>query len=100
MAECKHCPFAFTNESEYVQGLGCLPSPFDITQMKRKSGHNWACHSNEVKICSGFVDFIKEYPSGKYSDIDTSTGGLISYETWYHEGEEAALKEADEKQIL
>lgn len=98
---CTHCPFAFTDESDYVQGLGCLPSPWDIIQMKRKSGHNWACHSNEKTICNGFVehiDWMKEnsFQKEKYSDINTSVGGLISYETWYHEGEEAALEKANE----
>ncbi|GAB6989604.1 hypothetical protein [Paenibacillus pini] len=92
---CKHCPFAFTDESEEVQNYGCLPTPWDIIQMKRKSGHNWACHSNEKKICSGFVKFAKEDTSNKYSDINTCTGGLISYTTWDNEGEEEAIRKAN-----
>lgn len=97
---CTHCPFAFTDESEYVQELGCLPSPWDIIKMKRKSDHNWACHSNEKVICSGFVEFVKEYPSYKYADLDMGVGGLISYESWYQEGEEEAIRKANESQIL
>lgn len=94
MESCTHCPFAFTDASEEVQNYGCLPTPWDIIQMKRKSGHNWACHGNEKKICSGFVGFVKEYPN-KYSDIDTNTGGLISYEIWNQKGEEEAFREAN-----
>lgn len=96
---CTHCPFAFTDKSEEVQNYGCLPTPWDVIEMKRKSGHNWSCHSNDKKICSGFVEFVKEYPNNKYSDIDTSVGGLISYETWYHEGEEEAIRKANQSHI-
>lgn len=96
---CKHCPFAFTDDSEEVQNYACLPSPYDIIQMKRKSGHNWSCHSNEKMICKGFVNHVKEAKEKNWvdnlSDIDVTQGNLILYETWYHEGEEAAIKEAN-----
>lgn len=96
---CECCPFAFTDASEEVQNYGCLPTPYEIIQMKRKSGHNWSCHSNEKVICKGFVDHVKWINENGYvndlKDIDTSKGNLISYDTWYREGEEAAIKEAD-----
>ncbi|AZV43637.1 hypothetical protein BAOM_3028 [Peribacillus asahii] len=99
---CECCPFAFTDASEEVQNYGCLPTPYDIIQMKRKTGHNWACHSNEKKICKGFVDHVKWSQENafadKLDDIDTSKGNLISYETWYYKGEEEAIKEADSKE--
>jgi hypothetical protein len=95
---CGGCPFAFTDESEYIQGLGCLPSPYDIIQMKRKSGHNWGCHSNEKVVCKGFSDFVKESQKNDYvdnmKDIDTSKGKIISYDVWYREGEEGAIQKA------
>ncbi|MED1125288.1 hypothetical protein [Bacillus atrophaeus] len=95
---CTTCPFAFTDESEMVQNYGCLPTPYDIIQMKRKTGHNWGCHSNEKIKCHGFEAHVKEAQQKKYmddmSDIDLSKGGIISYETWYHKGEDSAIKEA------
>lgn len=98
---CESCPFAFTDQSEMVQNYGCLPTPYEIVEMKRESGHNWACHSNEKKICSGFNEFIEysrksPYSVDKYDDIDTSKGGLIPYEVWYNEGREAAMQKADD----
>jgi len=98
---CKHCPFAFTNASEEVQNYGCLPSPYEIIQMKRNTGHNWACHSNENSICMGFADHVKweKENVGRWKEIDTSKGNLISYETWFHEGEEAAIKKANGEEL-
>ena len=90
---CNTCPFALTEESEYVQNLGCLPTPFDIVQMKIKSGHNWGCHFNEEKICSGFSEYIKETKP----ELDVNSGGLISYKKWYSYGEKYALKDVDTK---
>lgn len=99
---CITCPFAFTDESEQVQNYGCLPTPYEIIEMKRKSGHNWACHGNEKKKCTGFQEYVayiqeQEHVQGyedNLKDIDTSTGGLISYDVWCKEGEEAALAAA------
>jgi hypothetical protein len=90
---CITCPFAFTDESEEVQNYGCLPSAYDIIQMKKKSGHNWSCHGNESVMCGGFAQYVREY----HPELDLSVGNLISYKTWYHEGEEAALIEASTK---
>lgn len=98
---CKTCPFAFTEESEMVQNYGCLPTQYEIIQMKRKSGHNWSCHWNESSICKGFVNYVKEAQEKNYidnlKDIDISKGNLISYNTWYYKGEEAAIKEANDR---
>lgn len=101
---CKTCPFAFTEESEMVQNYGCLPEPSDIVRMKRESGHNWGCHSADNVKCKGFKEHVEWM--GKYepcnhldrlTDIDTSVGGIISYEDWYHKGEEEAIKRAEER---
>ncbi len=100
---CKCCPFAFTDASEEVQNYGCLPTPYEIIQMKRKSGHNWACHSNEKRICQGFVEHVEWMQAHAWvdnmRDIDTSKGNLISYETWYSKGEEEAIREANYKSL-
>jgi hypothetical protein len=51
---CKSCPFNFGSESsESAQNLGCLPSAQDILKLKDETGHNWACHSNNKRVCSG-----------------------------------------------
>jgi len=87
---CVTCPFSSNEHAEQAQNYGCLPTPFEIIQMKVKSGHNWACHENEKVLCGGFASFIKtERP-----DLDIQEGKLISYDTWYREGEEAAMLKA------
>lgn len=90
---CSACPFAFTDESEYVQSLGCLPSLFDIVQMKKQSGHNWACHENDKKLCTGFANHIALH----HPDLNVKTGNLISYDDWYYKGPEEAMRLADER---
>lgn len=90
---CSACPFAGSDESENVQNLGCLPSGYDILQMKRRSGHNWACHESKdgaLKLCAGMAQTVHELDL----PLDVKVGGLISYSTWFHQGEEAALAEA------
>lgn len=65
MAACNHkspdccCPFAETVASEYVQGLGCLPSGFDIIVMARDHGRTWACHGDPDKPCVGALRELK-----------------------------------------
>lgn len=88
---CITCPFSCGEEAETVQNYGCLPDSYDIVRMKKESGHNWGCHSDETKICGGLVTFIKE----NNLDLDINSGGIIKYDTWYHEGEEVAINEAD-----
>jgi len=93
---CEACPFAGTDQSEYVQGLGCLPSGYDIIQMKKRSGHNWSCHESkpgELKLCAGMAETVHELEI----PVDIKSGGLISYETWERLGEEAAIAEADHR---
>lgn len=78
---CPACPFACTEESEYAQNLGCLPSPYEIRQIKLKTGKNWACHDDETRICAGYVEMARE------TGLDYRNGGLASYTRWYHGGE-------------
>jgi GNAT superfamily N-acetyltransferase len=87
---CASCPFneGMTEEADQAQGYGCLPSGYDIIQMKQRSGQNWACHSNENKVCAGLCHQAKD------RDLDLSQGGLIRYSSWFHAGEQAALDEA------
>lgn len=92
---CSACPFAYTEESEQVQNYGCLPSPYDIMQMKLKSGHNWACHEDESKMCLGFAREMQS-PFTKVN-VDLTQGGLITYTDWDALGEEQAILKAKER---
>lgn len=93
---CVTCPFSFNDLADQVQNYGCLPSAGDILKMKETTGHNWSCHGDASVLCGGYVKYIKTYRW----DLDITKGGLISYETWYHEGEEAAISEANGKEII
>jgi len=89
---CMTCPFSFNNEAEMVQNYGCLPEPLDIIRMKEKSGHNWACHGDETKMCGGYANWVKKHRP----DLNLKVGNLISYDIWYREGEEEALRKASQ----
>lgn len=53
------CPFAQTEESEYAQNTGCLPSPYEIMVMRIQYGKTWACHSDTSKPCQGAIRHLK-----------------------------------------
>ena len=53
------CPFSFTEQSEYVQNLGCLPTPYEIRNMRVVHGKTWACHENPSKPCTGAINWLK-----------------------------------------
>lgn len=89
---CVGCPFETTESSEQAQNYGCLPTPGDIIRMKRDTGHNWACHDDASKVCAGLCHEARDH------QLDLSHGNLISYETWYQKGEEAAIEEANNKE--
>lgn len=90
---CFTCPFSETDEAIQLYNLACLPSQYDIIKIKEKSGHNWECHSDKKVLCGGYARFIQEYRP----DLSVKTGNLISFDTWYHNGEETAIQEADAK---
>lgn len=81
-AECKTCPFAFSDESENVQNLGCLPTPQEILRIKRDTGKNWACHDNESRPCAGYVRAARKL------GIDYRSGGVMTYSEWWTQADE------------
>jgi len=55
------CPFAFTDASEIAQNYGCLPSQYNIIQMKIKFNKTWACHDEPTIPCIGAINYLKDY---------------------------------------
>jgi hypothetical protein len=92
---CLCCPFnaPFVEEAAQAENYGCLPTGQEIVELKRKTGHNWACHDDESKVCAGLCAVAKE------SNLDLSTGGLMRYSTWYHRGQDSAVEEATEVMV-
>lgn len=84
---CAACPFAFTDESEHVQNLACLPTPGEILAMKRTQDINWPCHETDEHLCAGFAVECAE------RGLNVKTGRLGSYVRWYRTGE--ALTDED-----
>lgn len=57
------CPFVYSDVSEYVQNLGCLPTPQEIVTMRVVHGKTWACHERPDQPCAGSIRHLKR--SGK-----------------------------------
>jgi hypothetical protein len=45
-----NCPFAFTHESEYAQNMGCLPSQFEIINMRVKHDKHGLVMLNQLNL--------------------------------------------------
>lgn len=89
---CRACPFAFTNESESIQNLGCLPSPYEIMVLRRETGRSWSCHEDDTKPCAGQIKFCRE------EGFDHKViKPLITYTKWYHDGVADLLEEATQR---
>jgi hypothetical protein len=69
---CTTCPFSWSEEAQIAQAIGCLPSPYDIIEIKRTTNENWACHSNCKRICQGLVQANDERKLG----LDLTQGPL------------------------
>jgi hypothetical protein len=75
---CNSCPFAWwTEASTNASNWGCLPSPFEIMELKRNQDLNWTCHGDKTVLCVGFVITCKE------EKLDSKSGKNIEYEKWY-----------------
>lgn len=76
------CPFAFTDISEQAQNYGCLPSPYEIINMRVKHGKTWACHSDPTVPCIGAITYLKEHNlpySVINSDLITEQSNWVVY---------------------
>jgi hypothetical protein len=73
---CDACPFAYTDYSEGIQNLGCLPEPHELLTLKRDQNINWACHEDESKPCVGFV--IRAHELG----LDYKQGPMTNLSEW------------------
>lgn len=77
---CNACPFAFTEASEQVQNLACLPTPYEAMEIQR-AGKNWCCHEDETRPCAGQAAFCRD--EGIAYDKHAP---LASYTNWYQTG--------------
>ena len=68
---CMACPFNCNEISEQAQNYGCLPSLYEIMNIKREHGYNWECHDGTGVVCGGFVAFARDL------NIDYKTGPLL-----------------------
>lgn len=56
---CSSCPFnLMSDESAYVQNMGCLPDHNDIIERYLNNEGHWKCHSCD-KPCSGLKEALK-----------------------------------------
>lgn len=78
---CQACPFAMTEESEYANNLGCLPSVYDIFQLMRKHNSNWSCHEDDKKLCSGYIATCRD------ENIKFKHKPIFGARTWLETGE-------------
>ncbi len=78
---CPACPFAFTDESETVQNLACLPTPHEAMRIMRDQGLRWCCHEDESQPCVGQAAYCRD--EGIAYD---KTLPLASYGRWYRTG--------------
>ena len=53
-------PFADSTESMIAENSDCLPTQYDIIEMRVKHGKTWACHSDESKPCKGALRAMRE----------------------------------------
>lgn len=88
---CSSCPFneGMNEDGTMTQNLGCLPSAGEVLQLKRETGNNWACHSDDSKVCTGLCLHAKEY------DFDMSKGVLI-----HEPGVHAAARQPQPQEIV
>ena len=73
---CNACPFAMTHESEFLQGLGCLPEPFEMIKRAKESNVALSCHENDKIACRGLCERIPE----------AAKMPVMGYSEWYKNG--------------
>lgn len=88
MSMCNSCPFNHTEESGQVQNYGCLRSKQEILKLKDDTGHNWACHSNNKRVCQGLAD-ERDVSQGK---LYLSPGENSDFISWSEEDQKPILK--------
>ena len=69
---CKSCPINITTEEgEYANSVGCLPSYGDAIKWYKETGKVWACHANNTMPCTGFLIIARDYNENIVIDENT-----------------------------
>lgn len=58
---CKGCPINITTEEgDYANAIGCLPSYADVMKWYLDTGKVWACHEVPTSPCKGLLIINKQ----------------------------------------
>ena len=86
---CETCPLGdgdgWTDAAEQAINLGCLPSFGEAMHIKRSTGCNWGCHSEE-RICAGFVRECAVY------GLEYRGAPTLSFKEWSDLGLDEAVR--------
>ena len=95
---CNGCPFNFfSEESNYAQNMGCLPTPYEVKEIYDQLDGVWGCHETSeedgnLKPCIGFINWMKE----KGTLIKVKGKQIVDYSRWYRDPEYFKTKNLQE----
>lgn len=60
--KCNSCPmYPETEEGHRADMYGCLPSVHDAITWYKETGKSWSCHSNNKRVCGGFLQALDSH---------------------------------------